>query len=99
MCAIEKLGANSIFVKLVKSNSSAAYARDNEGRTPLLRAAKCGHVRLVITILRHRPQSAWIRDPNCRTFLHLMRYTSREVDEHLSYESFNRLGKELFEIP
>ncbi|KAJ8443760.1 hypothetical protein Cgig2_029665 [Carnegiea gigantea] len=97
--AIEKLGVSSIFENLVNSNSSAAYARDNEGRTPLLRAAKCGHVRFVITILRHCPQSAWIRDPSGRTFLHLMHYTSSDIDECLSDDSFNQLGKELFEIP
>ncbi|KAJ8443757.1 hypothetical protein Cgig2_029662 [Carnegiea gigantea] len=97
--AIEKLGASSIFENLVNSNSSAAYARDNEGRTPLLRAAKCGHVRFVMTILRHCPQSAWIRDPNGRTFLHLMHYTSSDINGCLSDKSFNRLGKGLFEIP
>lgn len=68
---------------LISKNNLAAYIRDNEGFTPLLRAAKSGRLNVVGTILAHCPQSTYLRDPNGRTFLHLVRFTYGDVEESL----------------
>ncbi|KAL2936038.1 Ankyrin repeat-containing protein NPR4, partial [Bienertia sinuspersici] len=87
------------FVKtLLNKINQAAYKRDNEGLTPLLSAARSGRIQVAHAILKYRPQSAYLRDPNGRTFLHLLRFTGEDVDESLG-GTFENTGKQLFESP
>lgn len=74
-----------------------AYMRDNEGLTPLLSASRSGRFQVVKAILKYCPQSAYLRDPCGRNFLHLLRFTGEDVDESLA-GTFNKTGKQLFEI-
>ncbi|KAL2942501.1 Ankyrin repeat-containing protein ITN1, partial [Bienertia sinuspersici] len=87
------------FVKeLIAKNKQAAYTQDNEGVTPLLSAARSGRFHVVRAILQHEPQSAYLRDPNGRTFLHLLRFTGEDVDENFA-STFKKTERELFNIP
>ena len=66
---------------LSQNANNSAYIRDDEGLTPLLRAARSGRLEVVRAILTHCPQSAYLRDPLGRTFLHLLRFTGEDIDE------------------
>ncbi|KAL8144375.1 hypothetical protein V2J09_017407 [Rumex salicifolius] len=57
---------------LLQQDKSAAFVYDNEGLTPLLRAAVLGESTCIRQILTLCPQSAKLRDLSCnRTVLHL----------------------------
>ncbi|KMS97942.1 hypothetical protein BVRB_4g097260 [Beta vulgaris subsp. vulgaris] len=90
--------AKGFLSTLFKKDKSAAYIRDNQGFTPLLRAAMSARFHVVKAILDDCPQSANLRDPNGRTFLHLVRFTGGEVDESLT-DKFEQTGKQLFKYP
>lgn len=93
--AIDKLELVKI---LISKNISAVYMRDKDGLTPLLRSAKCGRIWVALAILEQCPQSAQLRDPNGRTFLHLLRLDI-EFTEASSDFVFKRMSKRLFRIP
>lgn len=57
---------------LLEANISAAFSRDGDGFTPLLRAAQCNNVEKVNRILGRSPSCAEISDCNGQTLLHLM---------------------------
>lgn len=84
---------------MITHHISAAYARDKDGLTPLLRAAKSGRFRIVRTLLESCPQSAYIRDPEGKTFLHLLRFEGEDVDEDSAEQVFKQMGENLFTIP
>lgn len=83
---------------LLTKNMSAVCKRDNDGLTPLLRAAKCGRLRVALAMLKQCPQAAQLHDSNGRTFLHLLRLDV-EFSELSSSYIFNKLSDQLFSIP
>ncbi|KAL2943599.1 Ankyrin repeat-containing protein NPR4, partial [Bienertia sinuspersici] len=91
-----KNDAGDFVEMLLKENNQAAYMRDDEGLTPLLSAARSGRLHLASAILNYYPQSAYLRDPGGRTFLHLLRFTGDDVDESLD-DNFKRTGHLLFD--
>ncbi|XP_021848051.1 uncharacterized protein [Spinacia oleracea] len=85
---------------LLSQNGSAAYTRDKEGLTPLLRAAKTGRLLVALIILKYYPQSIQLRDLNGRSFLHLLHFTGFEVDESLDEKlAYAGMAKPFFRIP
>jgi len=88
-----------LFETMITHHISAAYARDNDGLTPLLRAAKSGRFRIVRDLLKRCPQSAYMRDPEGKTFLHLLRFEGGDVDEHSADQLFKQMGENLFKLP
>uniref|UniRef100_A0A803KPP3 Uncharacterized protein n=1 Tax=Chenopodium quinoa TaxID=63459 RepID=A0A803KPP3_CHEQI len=85
------------FMMKNKAIEQAAFTRDDQGLTPLLRAASSGRFAVARAILNHQPQSAYLRDPSGRTFLHMLRFTGEDVDESFA-GTFKKTGKQLFEI-
>ncbi|GAB2267055.1 hypothetical protein Dimus_002037 [Dionaea muscipula] len=68
--AVEE-GRLSMVKMLLAKDSSQAFVFDEDGLTPLLRAATLGCFPTVKVILDHSPQSAGLSDADKRTALHL----------------------------
>ncbi|KAL2943601.1 Transient receptor potential cation channel subfamily A member 1, partial [Bienertia sinuspersici] len=62
----------SCYNRIVEECKSAAYMRDIDGLTPILRAAQCGQIWLVIEIGEKHPESTYISDYRGRNMWHYL---------------------------
>ncbi|KAH9623617.1 hypothetical protein KSS87_008592 [Heliosperma pusillum] len=91
-----------VFAKYGQScteNTSAAYMRDGEGLTPILRAAQSGRLGAVRSILERMPQTAYHRDSNGKTLLHLLRFTDGDLATFSFGDMYKLMENHLFKRP
>lgn len=77
-------------------SNTPAYQKDEDGMTPVMRAAQSGRIRLALHVLHVCPESMEILDSQGRTFLHHLNIRHLELVD--GSEDPANLCEEIFDI-